>query len=100
MAHRQENRKRPALAPAQHVGPLESDRVHHGPGILHALFERWYSRRPVGEARATLVKPDESGEALIRSHQRTQVGSSQSIPRCEIQPGIIRTSCGPLPTTW
>jgi len=35
-----------------------------------------------------------------RAHQRTQVGSSHSSARWEIQPGIISRSAVPSPATW
>ena len=41
---------------------LDSDRIHDGPHVVHALLKCWDSADPVGEAGAALVEADEPRE--------------------------------------
>ena len=36
--------------------------MHHGPDIIHALFQRGVGRRPVRQSRVTLVEEDQAAE--------------------------------------
>ena len=58
----EEQRHRAALGDAEEGGPLDSDRIHDGPHVVHAVLERVDPGDPVGEPRAPLVEADEPRE--------------------------------------
>src|SRR5439155_12715053 len=70
-------RHRTALRNPEERGAVDSDRVHDGPHVVHALLERVDSAETVREPRAALVEADEPRE---RAQPLEEVGRPRVLP--------------------